>query len=119
MDSSLVKKTFQISALKKKINECDKMSMMMKGITALILLVDFMCARKGNAMVVIISLVVLCLFFFLDVYFLKKKEQFEIELNNINDGILKMYTEENQVKFPIGYYAVIAAIMIVWLMKIL
>lgn len=123
MNSTLLEKEIRLSSLQSKINECGKRSLTMKGITALTLLIDFMCAKNGGTILVIISLVVLCLFFFFDTYFLKKKKEYEIKYaylkwDNINNVKLEACAEENNVRFPVGYYIVIAGIMIVWLIII-
>lgn len=80
LNMSPLEKLFMLSSLEKKIDECSNLSLTMKGITAMILIVNFVCAKDGDCLVVIISLFTLVLFFILDVFFLRRKRNMKLKL---------------------------------------
>lgn len=112
----------KIDLLQKKIEECDAMSFRMKAVTCGCLLVDLLCAKKGDNLIVILTIAATVLFWGIDIIYQKKKQLYRMHVDQIrkeNDEERKTTQYSDYVvKYPVIFYVIMAAIMIGWFIKI-
>ncbi len=95
------KEYFEIAGIQKKIDLNHNMQMTMKGIAALIVFVIFFCSLSGSDTMNVawmISIPVIVLLFFFDVYYIKREKESEYEIYRLDVETLELKKEVARIK---------------------
>lgn len=117
---SAVGKAFQLMELQKEIDGFARLSLWMKAVAGLIVAVNLLCARKGDTLVPLVSLPAILLFFGADVFFQRQRGRCEARVLEIGlpEDEPKEPAAPVRLKPSVLYYAAVAAILVLWLLRI-